>query len=332
MEQVATSRQARPLLVCLLAVSCLLHIAVKPAHAQDTDSPSHNGIVWQKGPVVADLGGNAQVTIPDGFAFTDGNGTRRFLELSKNPSSGNEVGLIVPVPKPGTDGPEWYMIFEFHEVGYITDNDRASLDADALLASIQKDTEKANEIRRQRGWPPFHVVSWSERPFYDPQSHNLTWAVLGQGDTAGSEAVNYSVRILGRKGTMSVDLVLDPKDLRDVLPNYSRLLGGFNYSNGNRYADFIRGDKVAGYGLTALIAGGVGAAAVKTGLLAKLWKVMIAAFAAIWKLIVFLFAALLALLRRVVGKIKSIFRPKRTPLAPGTAVKAELAQPTENNS
>ncbi len=331
MKSSASSRSTRFLLAHVMAAFCLLYIVAGVTLAQNGDASPTGGIVWQKGPIIADLGGNAKVAVPKGFAFTDGTGTRRFLELSKNPTSGNEVGLIVPVPKPGTDGPDWYMIFEFHGVGYITDNDKSSLDPDALLASIQKDTERANEIRKQRNWPAFHVVSWSERPFYDPQSHNLTWAVLGRGDTAGSDAINYSVRILGRSGTMSVDLVLEPKDLNDVLPEYSRLLGGFKYSNGHRYADFMRGDKVAGYGLTALIAGGVGAAAVKTGLLAKLWKVIIAAVVTLWKFLIFLFAALIALLKRLVEKIKSIFRPREAPPSAESTVNAELRAPTPNH-
>ena len=41
-----------------------------------------------------------------------------------------------------------------------------------------------------------------------------------------------------------------------------------------------RGDKVAEYGLTALIAGGVGAAAAKSGILAKMGKGIIAALLA----------------------------------------------------
>lgn len=64
-------------------------------------------------------------------------------------------------------------------------------------------------------------------------------------------------------------------------------MAGFSYKPGSRYADFVRGDRVAEYGLGALIVGGAGAVALKTGLfskllilLAKLWKVIVVAFAA----------------------------------------------------
>jgi uncharacterized membrane-anchored protein len=52
-------------------------------------------------------------------------------------------------------------------------------------------------------------------------------------------------------------------------------MGGFQFSTGNRYAEWVKGDKVAAYGLTALVAGGVGAAAAKSGLLGKLWKAIV---------------------------------------------------------
>ena len=219
MIPVRRERVVYRLLTWLFFSSALISGGVSAAIAQSTRTPQPSGIEWQEGPMVADLGGVAEVQVPKGYAFTGAAGTKRFLELNQDPTSGNEVGLMVPVPKPGIESPDWFMLFEFHEVGYITDNDRSSLDADALLASIQKDTERANEIRKQRGWPAFHVSGWARKPFYDDGSHNLTWAVLGQGDGENSQAVNYSVRILGRRGTMSVDLVLDPKDLDAVLPN-----------------------------------------------------------------------------------------------------------------
>jgi len=45
------------------------------------------------------------------------------------------------------------------------------------------------------------------------------------------------------------------------------MIGGFSYSSGYKYAEWRSGDKVAAYGLTALVAGGAGVALVKSGLL-----------------------------------------------------------------
>jgi uncharacterized membrane-anchored protein len=54
------------------------------------------------------------------------------------------------------------------------------------------------------------------------------------------------------------------------------LLKGFAYQKEESYAAFSKGDKIATYGLTGLIVGGGLLAAAKTGLLAKLWKPILA--------------------------------------------------------
>ena len=74
---------------------------------------------------------------------------------------------------------------------------------------------------------------------------------------------------------MNVDLVIAPEQLASVLPSFQDLEAGFHYTQGSRYSDYVSGDKVATYGLTALVAGGAAAAATKSGLLAKLWKLIV---------------------------------------------------------
>lgn len=96
---------------------------------------------------------------------------------------------------------------------------------------------------------------------------------------------------------MSVILVTDPEELAVAKPRVASLLGGFSYQQGSRYAEFIKGDKVAEYGLAALIAGGAGAAAAKFGLFAKLGKLLARGA----KLIVVGIAALFAAIRRLLG-------------------------------
>lgn len=289
-----------------LYVICLLSIfQCGITWADSSNNPSQPiGIEWQKGPLVANLGGAAQIKVPQGYAFTDGKGAKRFLELSQNPPSGNEVGLIIPIQKDSSTNNFWFMLFEFNEVGYIADTDKSSLDPDGLLRSLQDGTERDNKTRQERGWPAFHITGWQQTPFYDSATHNLTWGIYGQGDDASKgQTDNYSVRILGRRGEMSVDLILDPSQLATVLPTYNMLLQGFSYTSGNRYAEFVKGDKVAGYGLAALIAGGAAATAVKTGLVAKLWKLLLAAIMAVWKLILLVCAAIASFFRKLFAKL-----------------------------
>ena len=67
-------------------------------------------------------------------------------------------------------------------------------------------TEEANKIRRQRGWGTIDVVGWERMPFYDANTNNLTWAITGSSEEGNS--VNYSTRLLGRRGVINADLVI----------------------------------------------------------------------------------------------------------------------------
>jgi len=59
------------------------------------------------------------------------------------------------------------------------------------------------------------------------------------------------------------------------VPTYAGLLEGFASAKGRSYAEYKSGDKVAEYGLTALMTGGAVAVAAKTGLLKKFWKLLL---------------------------------------------------------
>jgi len=296
------SVRVRLFLVCFLALPfCLL---TRPALADDQSKDSSNGIVWNKGPYAAKLGNIAEIQIPKGYAFTNAAGAKRFMELTHNPSSDTEIGLILPIPQDkdsGGSSTNWFLLFEFNEMGYVSDSEKTTLDADKILANLKKNTEDGNTYRKDKGWAAYHLIGWQTPPFYDEKTHNLTWATLGNSeDLKEGQSVNYSTRILGRHGAMSIDLVLDPRDLSSVLPLSNQVMSTFSFTQGSRYADFVKGDKVATYGLTALIAGGAAAAAMKTGLLAKL----IAGIAALWKFILLGLAAAWAAIKKFFANLK----------------------------
>jgi uncharacterized membrane-anchored protein len=248
--------------------------------------------------MTARLGSIAEIDLPKGYVFADGAGARKFLEFTHNPSSGSELGIIAPQ----SDQESWFVLFEFNDVGYVKDDEKESLDAAKILENIQGGTEEANDERKKHGWKAFHVNGWYTPPYYDSQTNNLTWAVNGSEDNGANPAVNYSVRILGRRGTMKVDLVLDPRDMAATEPKFKALMSAFHFTGGNRYADFAQGDKIASYGLTALIAGGATAVAIKTGLFAKFWKI-----------IILFFLAVIGAIKRLWNKAKDAVTGNRNP-------------------
>ena len=239
---------------------------------------------WTTGPHTGALGSQASIEVPEGFYFLDAAATRALLQATENVPSGRELGAIV---RKVDREHSWFALFMFSDEGYVDDSDKDAIDADALMASMKKGTEQDNAERQKRGWTPFNLEGWQTRPFYDPATHNLTWAIRGSspGDTP---TINHSVRLLGRRGVMSVQLVAGQDDIAATTGDFNDVLKGFSYQPGERYAEFRKGDKMAGYGLAALIGGGAAAAAVKTGFLSKAWKVIVglvfAAIAAIKKL------------------------------------------------
>ncbi len=264
---------------CRLLVFTLAFLLIAtslPAQDQPQTPPQ---IDWQDGPTVGRIGDLAEIKVPEGYRFAGKAGALKFMELAQNPTSGRELGIIIPNTK--NDDDFWFIIFEFDEIGYVKDDEKDKLDADAILSSIREGTEAANEVRKERGWPTMEVVGWQQSPFYDPKTNNLTWGIRGRASDSQGESINYSVRLLGRNGAMSVDLVMVPQQAAAVVPQFEGLISGFSYSAGKSYAEFKTGDKIAAYGLTALIAGGAGAVALKTGLLQKFWKLIVAGVVAL---------------------------------------------------
>ena len=271
-------------------LACLgLNLTVCAVRADDTNAPTGPKIDWIVGPTRASLKDIAELQVPEGFRLANPKDTRALLERMGNPTSGAELGFLIP------DSKDWFVVFEFMPTGYIKDDDKDKLDADAMLKSIREGTEQANQRRRKMGSPELHVTGWAQPPKY-----NLEWAVSAESE--GSPVVNYNTRILGRKGVMEVNLVVEPDKLAATMPAYKAALKNYDFKMGEKYAEYRAGDKVAKYGLAALVTGGAAVVAVKTGLFAGLILFLKKG----WKLVAVGIAA-------CVSFIKKLFTGKSTP-------------------
>lgn len=241
--------------LCIAITTCLLcAICVLPTLARQEPDDSTPVIDWQEGPTVGKLGNVAELAIPEGYLFAGSDGAQKVLELTENVPSGNELGVVIPIVENEQD--MWFVIFEFNRVGNVPDDEKDKLDPDSLLGSVREATEEANKVRRQRGWNEVHVVGWERPPSYDIRTNNLTWAI--RAASQDGESVNYSTRLLGQRGYMNVDLVLAPEQLSETLGAFEGLISEFSYVQGQTYAGFRKGDKLAAYGLGALVVGGRG--------------------------------------------------------------------------
>jgi uncharacterized membrane-anchored protein len=267
-----------PRRLSLTLATCLLAVTAFPSAAQKPQL-TFEDIPWEYGPTVGKLGQESQVSVPQGCVFTGEEGTRLFMELTENTSNPGERGVML-CPGVNQNDSEWFVVFTWDPAGYVKDDERGSLDAEAILKSLRRGQSAANQELESRGWATLNIDGWLERPYYDETTNNLTWATL-LSSSEGNKSANHSVRLLGRGGVMHVDLVATPEQLESVMLPFSDIVAGFGFNAGHRYAEWRAGDKVAEYGLTGLIVGGGLVAAAKSGLLAKLWKVVVAAVVAV---------------------------------------------------
>lgn len=259
-----------------------LQLALLPVHAGDTnkDQGHFSGPNWTKGPAKASLKDLAEVQVPEGYVLADAKSTKKILEAMGNPTSGTELGFLAPTSM------VWFVVFRFNDTGYVKDDEKDKLDAAEMLDSIKRGTERANERRKEMGAAPLTVVGWEQPPKYNSETHNLEWAIRAESE--GRPVINYNTRLLGRKGVMEVKLVIAPEKLEATIPDYQSILQGYSFKQGQTYAEYRSGDKVAKYGLAALVTGGAAVVAVKTGLFAylllfakKAWKLVAVGVAAV---------------------------------------------------
>jgi uncharacterized membrane-anchored protein len=264
---------------------------------EDETAKFLGSLQWTVGPGKAAIGSQAELKVPEGTRFTGPDGTRKLLELMHNPTDGSELGLLT------NHQLDWFIIFAFEDIGYVKDADKEKLDANDILDSLRKGNELGNEERKKRGWPTIALVGWHTPPFYNKETNNLEWCI--KGSSQGHDIVNYNTRILGRAGVMSANLLVSPADLDVTLPNIKTILQGFSYVEGQKYAEWKSGDKIAKYGLSALVLGGAVGVAAKMGFLAKI----AASLGKLWKVIILGIVGGLAALKGL------IFGKKKTPPA-----------------
>lgn len=276
-----SSRFASPLRACLIAAAALVVFPFARAQEAAEEAPPKSfieaigraGVKSIAGPATYKLGKVAELKLPEGYHAIEAGSIKRYYELTQNLYSDNKVGVVI-----GPEPSEWVLVFAYDDTGYVKDDDKNSLDADKLMKSMVESQKEANKVRAKQGWDEMKFAGWANPPRYDEKTNNLTWAVrLTTSEDGHKEAfLNESIRLLGRGGVMNVTLVTGPEDYAKDSATVANLLSrNYEYVSGQRYAEFREGDKVAEYGLAALVLGGAGAAAFKLGFFQKFWKFIV---------------------------------------------------------
>ncbi len=281
------------ILVCSLLWAGVVTV-LSSAMAQEAKPP----YAWQVGPVDVKLGDQAVLKLPDGYQSLGPADTQRALKDMGNFPSGEELALVAP--SKATETETWFVVIRYQDTGYIKDDDAKNWDADALLADIKAGTDEANAKRKELGIPPLIIGGWEQKPSYDQAHNKVVWAISAFEE--GKGGVNYNTLALGRHGYLSMNMVGALEELPKLKPHTQNLLANLTFVEGKRYVDFNSAtDKVAAVGLAALIAG----AAAKTGLLAKLWALIVPIVIAGKKLILLLVIGVGALAARIWKKRRS---------------------------
>jgi uncharacterized membrane-anchored protein len=226
---------------------------------------------------------NAQATLKlaDGYSFLQAKDAQRVLtELWGNPPDEDVLGMILPSTDAHSvlEGKNWAVVVTFVDEGYVSDEDAAKIDYNDMLKDLQKAALDENPDRLKEGYPAIELMGWAEQPHYDAASHKLYWARDLQFKKAdGSDdgrTLNYAIRVLGRKGYLSLNAVAPINELAQVRADMPQVVEMAEFDAGQRYADYNAStDKAAAYGISALVAGGIAA---KAGLFAKLGMLLLA--------------------------------------------------------
>lgn len=204
---------------------------------------------------------HGRFTAPTGANMVESAEARRFDEIINGTTSSDSEGVVI------LKGRTLYL--SYNDSGFVTVDDWKDVDATKLLDGMKDSTEKANDERVKNGVSPIHVDGWVQPPTLDQRRKSVRW-VMGLHDEQRKRFVNAVALQLGRHGFERFTLVSrgdDPAGDRALLAS---LVTDYRFDNGSRFQDYVKGDRLAGFGIAALVGTAAGATLLKTGALAGL--------------------------------------------------------------
>jgi uncharacterized membrane-anchored protein len=180
----------------------------------------------------------------------------------------------------------------------VKDDDAGKIDYADLLKKMQAEAREGSKARVKEGYPSVELIGWAAPPRYDAAAHKLYWAKELKFGGEDSPTLNYNIRMLGRRGVLVLNAIAAMNQLPEIEQQTPTILTMVNFTEGHRYADFDAStDKVATYGLAALVAGGI---ATKLGF----FKLLIAGLIAAKKFVIIGLIAGGAWLKKLFGRNK----------------------------
>jgi uncharacterized membrane-anchored protein len=246
-----------------------------------------NAMKYEKG-AIALSSGSVTLNVPAGFKYLNKEQSNYILtDLWGNPPRTDILGMLFPEAGGPFAEKSYAFVITFDPMGYVKDDDADKINYDDLLKEMQEGEVEENKERVKQGYSSIHMVGWASKPFYDKTNKVLHWAKNLKFGDAEENTLNYEVRILGRKGVLSMNAVATMSELNEVRKDIDKVLAIPSFTAGNTYKDFdSKTDNVAAWTIGGLVAGkvllkvGVWAAIVK--FLAWGWKFILIGIVAVW--------------------------------------------------
>ncbi len=290
----------RTLTLISLMASALVSSALAQTKQPLSDAEFERSLHYKQGRIKI-LSGAVEFQIPKGFRFLEAKDAQRVLtDAWGNPPDDTTLGLIFPANLGPFDRTSWAVEVSYDEDGYVSDKEAASTNYTDLLKQMQDSANESNDQRKKDGYETIKLIGWAVPPRYDSGSHKMYWAKELEFGKDPAHTLNYNVRVLGRRGVLNLNAIAGMNQLPQIQKDMKQVIQFASFSNGNRYQDYQPGtDKLAEYGLAALVAGGIAA---KTGLLAKILLVLLG-----------LKKFAIVLVIAVAGFVRKLFGGKHTP-------------------
>jgi uncharacterized membrane-anchored protein len=220
---------------------------------------------------------HSSFALPAGFSGVVGADANRLVELANARSDKTADAYLVDSSNHSE------VLLEYFDSGYVTLDDLGQINASEMLAQIKQATEDSNADRRAANIEEMHVTGWLQEPTFDHATNTAYWALAAATPSHG--LVNAVALRLGRNGYEKFTWIVPPEEFRPASGTLDAALKSHTFDPDYRYSDHLSTDKVAGYGIAALIGAVAGAKVVKIAaagglllLLKKLWVVPLLLF------------------------------------------------------
>lgn len=195
---------------------------------------------------------HSSISIPDGYALVLGSDADAIYKNIGEPAVESLEAYVCNLSNLDNA-----VLFQNFQIGYVSTDDWKDIDPKALLSAIIENTEEGNKERLKNGNSEMHTLGWIQEPTLDKHSNTVYWAIeLDRGEN--ENIINAVALRLGREGYEEITWVTPISAYVPLGGELEVMLRAHRFDAGYRYDDYKAGDRIAEYGIAALVAASMG--------------------------------------------------------------------------